>query len=111
MAMDRPPSLTTRCVLHAVRLQCVLRCRSKWWVLHKTLVRTTGSIVKLSLKPLFHGLFGIAASQLCDAFITQLPFLVHREGLWIVAICLRSLTKFRLKPNTSVFFIVVNYVQ
>ena len=80
MAMNRPPSLTTRCVLHAVRLECVLRCRSKWWFLHKTLVRTTGSIVKLSLKPLFHGLIGIAASQLCDAFITQLPFLVHREG-------------------------------
>ena len=37
-------------------------------------------IVKLSLKPLFHGLFGIAASQLCDTLVTQLPFLVHRKG-------------------------------
>ena len=47
MAMDRTPSLTTRCVLNAVRLQCVLRCRSKLWFLHKTLVRTTGSICQV----------------------------------------------------------------
>ena len=96
--------LTTKCVLIAVRLQ---------WFLLKTLVRTTGSIVKLSLKPQLHGLFGIATSQLCDTLITQLPFHVHRKkGQALDCGDLLAVPNIvSLKPNTSAFFMVVNNVQ